>query len=93
MNMPLCEVCEKRPGVAVCAVPAMPLSCSYCQECLNANAHPWKALAINTSLIGGLANAGSFWVKMVDSTCKHLGRTREEFLRAVAAEDKAWLEA
>ena len=35
----------------------MPASFAYCRECINANAHPYPMLVVNTALIGGLDGA------------------------------------
>ena len=86
IDMPTCEVCNKNQAIGVCCVPAVPISCAYCRECLQANAHPWWVLIANTVCIGGLEFANDEWKKMVKDTCKHLGKTMEEFNREVAEE-------
>jgi len=84
--MPICEVCNKNQAIGVYCVPAVPISCAYCKECLDANAHPWWVLIANTVCIGGLENAADWWKKMVEDTCKHLGRTIEGFNQEVQKE-------
>lgn len=86
IEMPVCEVCNKNQAVGVCCVPGVPISCAYCKECLEANAHPWWVLLANTVCIGGLINAAPWWKKMVEDTCRHLGRTKEEFNQEVQKE-------
>ena len=84
--MPICEVCNKNQAIGVYCVPAVPISCAYCKECLDANAHPWWVLIANTVCIGGLENAAYWWKKMVEDTCCHLGRSIEGFKQEVQKE-------
>lgn len=74
-----CDVCEKNLEIGVACVPGLPISVAYCQQCLNANAHPWWTLVAGTALNNGLENCADYWKKMVQDTCVHLGRTLEEF--------------
>lgn len=80
----LCEVCGKEAAVGVASVPMVPMSVAYGLACLRANAHPWDILAINTAVLGGLAHTNEAWRAMVEDTCKHLGRSQEEFETAVS---------
>ena len=80
----VCEICKDEPAVGVVCVPSVPYSAAYGQKCLDANAHPWFILVANTACIGGLDKAAEFWKEMVECTCKHLGKTIEEFNLAVA---------
>ena len=65
------------------------MSVAYCKECLEANAHPWHILIANTACIeGGLKNTASWWQEMVLATCKHLGRTVENFNQQVEQAEK-----
>lgn len=84
----LCDVCQKNPIIGVCCVPSVPFSAGYCVECLKHNAHPWGILLANTWCLGGLDNAAPFWKKMVKDTCKHLGKTMEEFKADLAKCDE-----
>ena len=74
-----CEVCSREPAVGVAAIPGVPISVAYGRSCLDANAHPWWALVVNTALLGGLDQSTDWWQKMVADTCEHLGRPLEEF--------------
>jgi len=85
----ICDVCGKNEAVGVAAVPMVPISMAYCRACLDANAHPWEILVANTACIGGLDSANESWKEMVMDTCKHLGRTLEEFNTAVAESEEA----
>jgi len=79
-----CEVCKNEPAVGVCCVPGVAYSAPYGKKCLEANAHPWNILVANTACIGSLDQANESWKEMVHDTCKHLGKTIEEFNLAVA---------
>ena len=80
----ICEVCEKNEAVGVCCVPGVPMSSAYCRECLQANAHPWNVIVANTACVGSFDDCIPEWKEMVRDTCKHLGKTMEEFKAAVA---------
>lgn len=79
-----CDVCDDEPVVGVFAVPGVPCSIAYGQRCLDANAHEWGLLVANTSICGGLDQMAGWWKQMVEDTCKHLGKTREQFDADVA---------
>lgn len=81
-----CEVCHDEPAVAVCAVPGVAWSAAYGERCLQAGAHPWWIMVGNTMIIGGLEHANGEWREMVMRTCAHLGKTMDEFERAVREE-------
>jgi hypothetical protein len=80
-----CEVCNERPAVGVASIPGMPMSIAWCRECLASGAIPWWAAIAETACIGGLAHAADWWLDIVDATCRHLGRTRDELDAAVTA--------
>lgn len=80
IKMPICEVCKKNISVGVYCVPSVPISCAYCQECLNMDAHPWWVLVSNTACCGGLHNTADWWKWMVTNTYNHLGKSLGEFL-------------
>jgi len=75
----VCDVCGENPEVGVAAVPGVPMSVSYCQECLRANAHPYGIIVVNTAMVGGYSEAAGWWQDMVDDTLRHLGKTRQQF--------------
>jgi hypothetical protein len=56
----ICDVCRERPSVGVAAVPGVPMSCAYCKECLQANAHPLYVVIGNTALVGGYDQAADW---------------------------------
>ena len=80
MDKLICDVCGKNEAVGVACVPMVPCSMAYCQECLQANAHPLSGLIANTACIGGLEHANECWVKMITDTLKHLGKTDEQLI-------------
>ena len=80
-----CDTCGKSPIRGVAAIPFIPMSVAYCQECLSANAHPWWALVANQACIRDpLEDSHPEWQQMVADTCAHLGKTREQFDADVA---------
>ncbi len=81
-----CDVCNKRPMIGAFCIPGLPMSCAYCQECFDANAHPMGILVSMTATTGSLEAFDHFWVKMVEDTCKHLGVSMEEFMERVREE-------
>lgn len=83
IKKPICEVCNKNESFSTISVPGVPISCAYCMECFQANAHPWWILVSNTACIGGIENAAKYWKEMVEATCNHLGKSMEEFNREV----------
>jgi len=83
-----CDVCNKNDEIGVACIPGIPCSAAYCQECLDANAHPWWAIVANTACCDGLENCADWWKKMVYDTCKHLDKTIEEFNKEVTKEMK-----
>lgn len=101
-----CDVCKKEPAVGVACVPGMPVSVAYGRACLDANAHPYGLLVVNTALVGDYAKSAEWWQEMVDATLTHLGKSREQFdadvaesnaeferdMAAAAAEDSAKLD-
>lgn len=87
-----CDTCEERESIGVAAIPGMPMSVAWCQECLQSGAIPWWAAVGNTAIIGGLVNAAEWWVEIVEATLKHLDRTKEEFEGEVAVRIKELLE-
>lgn len=74
-----CETCGSESPVAVVSVPGVPYSAAYCAACLEADAHPWGILVINTAMCGGLDKMIDDWRRMVENTCARLGRTIEQF--------------
>lgn len=78
----ICEVCEKRPAVAVCST-SIPYSAAYCRECAEVGADPYWVVVSNTAAIGGMEHAAEHWHDQVRRTLEHLGKTREEFDAAV----------
>src|SRR5579864_694785 len=80
----LCDVCSKNEALGVCCVPGCPVSMAYCKECLQANAHPWGILVANTACCNGRQNMVEAWNEMILATCKHLGKTIEQFDADVA---------
>ena len=79
MSTPQCQVCGEHRKTVACTVPGVPWSAAYCQECYDANAHPYHILVSNTWAVGGYDEADGWWQSMVDDTLTHLKITREQF--------------
>jgi len=82
----ICGACNKNEAIGVCCVPAVPISCAYCKECLKNNNHPMSILIVNTACCGGLAYCADFWKDMVESSLKHQNKTMEWFSLEVEKE-------
>lgn len=92
----LCEVCKKNEAVGVCCVPGVPMSCAYCRECLDANAHPVQVLAGVAWQCDGLTNTVPEFQEMVACTLRHLGVAQQRFDEMVTQIDidaKAYCDA
>jgi hypothetical protein len=74
-----CDVCGENPQVGVAAIPGIPMSVAYCEDCLRANAHPYGIIVVNTALCGGLDEAADWWKQMVHDTLVHLNKTQDQF--------------
>ena len=74
-----CEVCNKNAPTDVLSIPGVPMSCCYCKECIEANAHPYWIVVVNTALAQSLDNCIEEWKEIVRCTCKHLNKSIEEF--------------
>ena len=81
-----CETCETRNAIGVAAVPGVPYSAAFCQECIKAGAAPYWIVVRNTALIGGLDNAADWWKNVVAATLNHLGKSSVDFAADVAAD-------
>ena len=79
-----CDVCKNEPSVGVAAVPGVPMSVAYGEECLKANAYPLGVLVANTACAGGYEFTEDWWQEMVDDTLIHLDTSRERFDEMVA---------
>jgi hypothetical protein len=71
----------------VCSVPAVPWSAAYCQECLDANAHPYHIIVSNTWALGGYDNSVDWWQAIVNDTLTHLEIPMEQFIEDVEADE------
>ena len=82
--------------MGVAAMPGVPASFGYCQECLNANAHPMWILVSKTATMYDpevsedvLAAASDWWREMVLDTLNHLDQSRDDFDARVREAAKA----
>ncbi len=79
----ICQVCGEDREVAVCTVPGVPYSASYCQECFDANAHPYYLVVSNTWAAGGYHKCAGWWQDLVDDTLEHLNISFQKFNKDV----------
>ena len=80
----ICDACKTHKAVGVCAIPLVPVSMSFCQDCLNKGSYPMEILIANTVCVNGLANANAVWKKMVTDSLLAQGKTLEWFNIEVA---------
>lgn len=80
----VCQVCESEPAIGVASVPGVPISMAYGRKCLEANAHPYEIVVINTAMLGGLDQAAPWWDQLVTDTLEHLEIPRSTFDSDVA---------
>ena len=84
MTIGRCGVCGSVGEVWVRSSLAGATSNSYCRECLKCGAEPWTDLVIYISCAGHYPqNINKTYQGIVRATCKRLGRTEEEFSKAV----------
>ena len=86
MSISQCQVCGEVKETAVCAVPGIPFSAAYCQECFDANAHPYDLVVTNTYISGGYDKCVDWWQEIVDDTLNHLKIPRGQFNEDVGDE-------
>jgi len=79
MSISDCQVCGENRETAVCSIPGIPFSAAYCQECFDANAHPYDLVVANTCIAGGYDKCADWWQSIVNDTLTHLKITREQF--------------
>lgn len=81
--MLICETCNKNEAIGVCSIPYLPISCAYCVECLNANAHPYHYMVAGTAIAGGYDDLNAGFKQMVNCTLEHLDKKRTDFNKEV----------
>ena len=70
-------------------MPGMPISVAYCRPCVVANAHPYELIVMQVALCGGtgavLNNVAVDYIPTIHDTLTHLGKSMDEFEKAVNA--------
>ena len=79
VDYPDCQVCKKEKRTSVACVPGVPYSAAYCEECFNANAHPYNLVVDNTWAAGGYEDCAEWWQELVMDTLEHLSISFEQF--------------
>lgn len=74
-----CDTCGEEPILGEFAMPGVPISFAYCQECVTSNAHPYFAIVSNTAACGGLSKTAFFWRQMVKATLHRVDVSPEQF--------------
>lgn len=87
-----CEVCGKSAPVVVVSSVLGPCSCAYCEECYDAGLEPYPIIVAAVWSCGWEDMAG-FAKDRIRKTLKKLGKTEEEMLSDVKAEDDSFIAA
>lgn len=85
-----CEVCGKSAPVAVVSSVLGPCSCAYCEECYDAGLEPYPII-IAAVWSCGWEDMAAFAKARIRKTLKKLGKTEEEMLSDVKAEDDSFI--
>ncbi len=84
-----CNVCGKVGEVWSRSSLCGAMTTSYCRDCLKNGAEPWDDLVKYISLAGHYPkDINAYYQGIVKDTCKYLGKTEEEFAKAVDEEIK-----
>lgn len=89
-HMGTCEVCGKSAPVVVVSSSLGPCSCAYCEECYDAGLEPYPMI-IAAVWTCGWENMAAFAKARIRKTLKKLGKTEEEMLSDVQAEDDSFI--
>lgn len=80
----LADCCRKNPTVGVAAIPGLPMSIGWCQECLNAGVQPSWAIAMQVEMMGGIEEAAEWFQDEALRTLAHFGISAECLALAAA---------
>ena len=82
--MGICNVCGRENETLVCCSACGGVCLAYCKDCLDSGAEPWDLLVAYIACSGvGPEHINGEFLKIIRNTCKRLGRTEDEFWRAV----------
>ena len=81
---PSCQVCGEDRETRVSAIPGVPWSAAYCNECFDANAHSYDIVVDKTWAVGGYEDCADWWKALVDDTLTYLEISHEDFNKDVA---------
>lgn len=79
IEMPQCQCCNKNESVGFAAVPGMPVTIAWCQECLNAEVTPYGILVFNVGTAGKVQSRDDIVAMFVDWYVDEIDRTLEYF--------------
>ena len=87
-----CEVCGKSAPVVVVSSRLGPCGYAYCEECYDANLEPYPMI-VTTVWTCGWENMADCAKTYIRKTLTKLGKTEEEMLADVKAEDDSFIAA
>lgn len=85
-----CEVCGKTAPLVVVSSVLGPYICAYCEKCYDAGLEPYPIIIAAVGSCGW-ENMASFAKARIRKTLKNLGKTEEEMLSDVKAEDDSFI--
>lgn len=91
-HMDKCEVCGVEAPVVVVSSRLGPCSCAYCEECYDADLEPYPII-IAAVWSCGWENIADWAKARIRKILTKLGKTEEEMLSDVKAEDDAFIAA
>lgn len=91
-HMGTCEVCGKSAPVVVVSSGLGPCSCAYCEKCYDAGLEPYP-MVVSTVWSCGWENMADWAKARIRKILTKLGKTEEEMLADVKAEDDSFIAA
>lgn len=80
----VCECCKSNQAIGVASIPGVPMSISWCQDCLEAGIAPYDIVVANTACCGGFDQVAEWWSELVERSLQYHKKTMPEFLEDVA---------
>jgi hypothetical protein len=77
----LCDVCKKRPHVAVAASPLAATSLAYCRQCLDEKREPYGYLVLAVMCNGLSPDLPEEMIEYLYPTLKANRKTREDLVK------------
>lgn len=89
-----CQCCGNEPSVGVASIPGVPMSIAWGRKCLEAGVVPYDILVANSALgssgpvIERRPHWAEWWEEIIAVTLPYFGKTEEEFIAAVNAQNE-----